>query len=78
MELCFFLRVEVGTVELVTTDIRSQNIFVVPLSGTPNILSLYLMDAMRSTVILMATNLDPNVDYYICSGFPRGCGAYRL
>jgi hypothetical protein len=26
-------------------------------------------------VILMATNSDPNVDDYICSGFPRGCGA---
>jgi hypothetical protein len=55
--------VDVGTVELVMTDLLLQKTFAVPSRGMPRIRSLaHLVDSIRSTAILIATNSDPNVD----------------
>jgi hypothetical protein len=62
MELCFFLRVDVGTVAFVTTDLLSQNTLAAPSIGIPIILSLYRIDSNISTRMHMATNSDPKVD----------------
>ena len=40
IELCFFFKVEVGTVELVITDLLSQKTLAAPSIAMPNILSL--------------------------------------
>jgi len=62
MELCFFFNVDVGMVELMTTELLSQNTLAGPSSGIPNIRNLYLMDSIRSTRILIATNSEPKVE----------------
>jgi hypothetical protein len=62
MELCFFFRVDVGTVELVTTDLLSQKTFTGPSIGIPNILNLYHSDSNISTKMRMAINSDPKLD----------------
>ena len=62
IELCFFFKVDVGTVALVTTDLLSQKTFAAPSIGTPNIRSLYLRDSSISTQIQSAMNSEPKVD----------------
>jgi hypothetical protein len=55
MELCFLLHKDVGTVELVTTDLLSQKTFDGPSIGMPNICNLYLNASILSTAILSVT-----------------------
>ncbi len=62
MELCFFFKVDVGIVALVTTDILSQNTLAGPSIGMPNIHSLYLNDSSISASILISMNSEPNVE----------------
>jgi len=49
-------------VELMTTELLSQNTLAGPVIGTPNIRSLYLRASIISTQICMAINSDPNVE----------------
>ena len=59
--LCLLLRVEGGSVALVTTDLLSPNIYDLDLMGTPRYLSVYLMSISCSVAVLAATNSDPYV-----------------
>jgi hypothetical protein len=61
MELCFFFKVDVGTVEFVTADLLSQNTLVGPSIGIPIILNLYRSASRISTRVLMAMNSEPKV-----------------
>ena len=62
MELCFFFSVEVGVVEIVTTDLLSQKTLPEVSIGAPNMQSLYGNDSIISTAILDAMNSEPKVD----------------
>ena len=62
MELCFFLRVEVGTVAFVTTDLLSQKTLAGPSIGIPNMRNLYLNASNISTIIRIAMNSEPKVE----------------
>jgi hypothetical protein len=62
MELCFFFRVEVGIVELVTTDLLSQKKLAGPSMGIPSIHNIYRKASIISTQIHRAMNSDPKVD----------------
>ena len=55
--LCLLLRVECGSVALVTTDLLSPNIYDLDLMGTPRYLSVYLMSIICSVAVLAATTL---------------------
>ena len=59
--LCLLLKVECGSVALVTTDLLSPNIYDLDLMGTPRYLSLYLISMICSVAVLAATNSDPYV-----------------
>ena len=56
--LCLLLKVECGSVALVTTDLLSPNIYDLDLMGTPRYLSVYLMSMICSVAVLAATNSD--------------------
>jgi hypothetical protein len=75
MELRFFFRVKVSPVKLDTMDLLSQQTLAVPLRGIPNTLSLYLMDSIRSTAILIAMNSELNMDDY-CAWQNHRTGAH--
>jgi hypothetical protein len=60
--LCFFFQVDSGKVAFLVTASLSQNTFVGPSIGTPNIRNLYRNDSTSSTAILIATNSLPNVE----------------
>lgn len=60
--MCFFLRVDSGLVTFFTTLSLSQNAFVAPLIGIPNICNLYHNASFISTAIFKAMNSDPKVD----------------
>jgi len=62
MELCFFLRVNLGIVVFFTTVVLSQNKFAGPSNGIPNIHNLYLSASIISVAILRATNSEPKVN----------------
>jgi len=62
MELCFFFNCDVGVVELVMTDLLSQNTLVLELTGVPSIRSLYLKLSIISTAVFNTTNSEPNVE----------------
>ena len=57
--LCLLLKVECGSVALVTTDLLSPNIYDLDLMGTPRYLSVYLISMICSVAVLAATNSDP-------------------
>ena len=59
--LCLLLKVECGSVALVTTDLLSPNIYDLDLMGTPRYLSVYLISMICSVAVLAATNSDPYV-----------------
>ena len=59
--LCLLLKVECGSVALVTTDLLSPNIYDLDLMGTPRHLSVYLISMIFSVAVLAATNSDPYV-----------------
>ena len=59
--LCLLLKVECGSVALVTTDLLSPNIYDLDLMGTPRYLNVYLMSMICSVAVLAATNSDPYV-----------------
>ena len=59
--LCLLLKVECGSVALVTTDLLSPNIYDLYLMGTPRYLSVYLISMICSVAVLAATNSDPYV-----------------
>ena len=59
--LCLLLKVECGSVALVTTDLLSPNIYDLDLMGTPSYLSVYLISMICSVAVLAATNSDPYV-----------------
>ena len=56
--LCLLLKVECGSVERVTTDLVSLNIYDLDLMGTPRYLSVYLISMICSVAVLAATNSD--------------------
>jgi hypothetical protein len=62
IELCFLLNIEVGMVDLVTTDLLSQNTLLGPSIGIPSMRNLHRSASIISTPIRIATNSDPNVD----------------
>ena len=59
--LCLLLKVECGSVALVTTDLLSPNIYDLDLMCKPRYLSVYLMSMICSVAVLAATNSDPYV-----------------
>ena len=59
--LCLLLKVECGSVALVTTDLLSSNIYDLDPMGTPRYLSVYLISMICSVAVLAATNSDPYV-----------------
>ena len=59
--LCLLLRVECGSVALVTTDLLSPNMYDFDLIGTPKYLRVYLKSIICSAAVLAATNSDPYV-----------------
>ena len=59
--LCFWHKVECGSVARVTTDLLSPNIYDLDLWGTPRYLSVYLISMICSVAVLAATNSDPYV-----------------
>ena len=59
--LCLLLRVECGSVALVTTDLLSPNIYDLDLMGTPRYLSVYQRSIICSVAVLAATNSEPYV-----------------
>ena len=61
MLLCFFFKVDSGIVVFLNTASLSQNTFVGPSIGIPNMRSLEHTTLMCSTAVLMVINLLPNV-----------------
>ena len=61
--LCLLLKVECGSVALVTTDLLSPNIcsYDLDLMGTPRYLIVYLISMICSVAVLDTTNYDPYV-----------------
>ena len=59
--LCLLLRVECGSVALVTTDLLSPNMKDFDLIGIPKYLRVYLKSIICSVAVLTATNSDPYV-----------------
>ena len=55
--LCLLLKVECGSVALVTTDLLSPNIYDLDLMGTTRYLSVYLISMICSVAVLAATTL---------------------
>ena len=55
--LRLLLKVECGSVALVTTDLLSPNIYDLDLMGTPRYLRVYLISMICSVAVLAATNL---------------------
>lgn len=60
--LCFFFNVYSGLVELMTTLLLSQYTLVAPSVGMQNLCNLYRRPSINSTAILVAINLEPNVE----------------
>ena len=67
--LCLLLKVECGSVALVTTDLLSPNIYDLDLMGTPSYLSVYLISMICFVAVLTATNSDPYVAVSIVACF---------
>ena len=61
--LCLLLRVECGSVALVTTDLLSLNMWDFDLIGTPNYLRVYLKSIICSVAVLAAKNSDPMLQF---------------
>ena len=61
MLLCFFFNVDSGIVVFLNTASLSQNAFIGPSMGIPNMHNLLHTASMCSTAILMAINSLPNV-----------------
>ena len=59
--LCLLLKVECGSVALVTTDMLPPNIYDLDLMGTPRYLRVYLISMICSVAVLAPTNSDPYV-----------------
>jgi len=59
--LCFFANADSGMLAFFTTPLLSQNAFVGPSKGTPNIRNLHLNATINSLQIRNATNSLPNV-----------------
>ena len=57
--LSLLLRVERGSVALVTTDLLSPNMQDFDLMGTPKYLKVYLRSILCSVAVLAATNSEP-------------------
>ena len=62
MELFLVFKADVGILELLTTDMLSQNTSAGPSTGIPKHLNLYLRASIISVAILIATNSDPKLD----------------
>ena len=60
--LCFFLSVDVGMVELATTDLLTQKAYDGPSIGIPNILSLQRNDSSISARLFIAANSGMKVE----------------
>jgi hypothetical protein len=60
--LCFFFKVDAGSVAFITTDELSQKVLTGPSTGMPNIRSLHHRLSNSSTAILMEVNSEPKVD----------------
>ena len=59
--LCLLLKVECGSVALVTTDLLSPNMYDLDLMGTSRYLIVYLISMICSVADLAATNSDQYV-----------------
>ena len=59
--ICLLIKVECGSVALVTTDLLSPSIYDLDVMGTPRYLSVNLISMICSAAVLAATNSDPYV-----------------
>ena len=62
MALCFFFKADVGILELLTTNMLSQNTSAGPSAGIPKHINLYLRYSIISVEILRAKNSDPKIE----------------
>jgi hypothetical protein len=59
---CFLVNVDWGRLIFLQAAVLSQNTFVGPSIGTPNIRNLYRKASIISTAFFIAVNSDPKVD----------------